>query len=451
MKVTVASPAPEVHQIIRQLLSPWRVAFTGLDEADVLIVYGGKPPENMETIVIPSDSVDFTKWLKDEGLSVIRKPGRQTFIAATPQTTLSMVPQMQYHYDESVESISSISQPPPIELNDDTILLTADIIEEYGRIMVEALEPRVSTLYRLLTGLPIPYTVVPKRLRNLVMGRKAQQTSLDLYDKLPLDALRFLLARAIEKTTDKGLERKTWNGKSYACAITHDIDTHTGLIKAKVIKRLEEKYDVPSAWYIPTKHYKLDPETIRELANYGEIGAHDVRHDGKLAQLPKQKIVERLREAKQTLEKIVGRPVEGFRTPLLQCNAKTIQALEEVGYLYDASVPTWEPNHPYTMKPYGIGTVNPMDINSVVEIPLTLPQDHQMLHVLGMTPKQAVGAWIKLKDGIRDIGGICTILVHPDYELADPRNLDAFEELLNAMVVCDAWVTTPKELITGVA
>jgi len=433
--------------VIRNLLSPWEVTFAGVDKADILIVHGKAPPENMKTVIIPSDSADFVRWLKDEGLRVAIRPGKETFVNATPQTVLSIVPRIQYYYEGSVESVLSLSQPLSFTLNDDTFLLTVDIVEEYARIMSQMLNPRVSTLYRILTSFPVPYTAAPKLLRNGLMGWNSQQASLDLSDKLPLDALRFLLARTIEEAADVGLERKIWNEKRYACVVTHDVDTRAGLKRASVVKRLEEKYDLPSAWYVPTKHYKLNTEAVRQLANYGEIGAHDTMHDGKLARLPRQKLVERLHEAKRTLERVVDCPVRGFRAPLLQHNGEIVWALGEAGYTYDTSVPSWEPKHPSFMKPYGIGTANPIRVDSIIEIPVTLPQDHQMLQVLGMTPKQTVEAWIELKGVVRNIRGICTILMHPSYEMAHPKNLSTYEDLINNLTMDnEAWLTIPTEI-----
>jgi len=280
------------------------------------------------------------------------------------------------------------------------------------------------------------------------MKRKAGGDSLNFNDKLPLDALRFLLVNSVEEIVHEQLKRKTWKGKHYACAITHDIDTYRGLKRARVLKRLELKYDVPSAWYIPVKHYKLDIGIVQELSNHGEVGAHGTKHDGKLVKLPREKIVDRLCEAKQILESVIKDSVYGFRAPLLQCNADFIQALNKAGYIYDCSVPTWEPNNPFTMKPYGIGTVNLMKMNGILELPLTMPQDHQMLYVLGMSLKQTLGAWLKIIDVVRDIGGVCTVLIHPDYELADSENFNIYEELMNDITADNhVWITVPRDLI----
>ena len=63
---------------------------------------------------------------------------------------------------------------------------------------------------------------------------------------------------------------------------------------------------------------RSDEEIIRQLSNRGEVGAHDTRHDGKLAHLPKDQLLKRLSEARRDLSKILRKPVDGFRAPILQ-------------------------------------------------------------------------------------------------------------------------------------
>lgn len=447
MKVAIASRASEAAEVIRQLLSPWSIMFTDSDEADVLMVYGKKPTENVETIVIPSDSIDFTQWLKDEGLSVVREPGRQTLIAATPRTVLSIVPETQYRCDRATGTIASATQAPLVRLNDDTLVLTLDIVEEYNKIMSETLKPKFSNLYRLVTRLPIPYKMAPERLRNLLMRSRMQEMTLNLYDKLPMDAMRFLLARSLEEIGGEKLTKKTWNGKNYALAVTHDVESRLGLERAKTVKKLEEKYNLPSAWYIPSKHYRLDRETVRTLENYGEVGAHDTKHDGKLGSLPRHETLKRLREAKQALEQIVHHQVEGFRSPLLEHNSGILCGLKKAGYSYDTSIPSWEPRHPRTMHPHGVGTTYPMFLDGLTEIPISAVQDHQLLYVLGLEPKEAIASWISMMAVIKGIGGCCVLLSHPEYRLLDRSNLAVYEELLNVLGSDEqAWFTTPKHL-----
>lgn len=449
MRIAIQGRAADA-EVIRELLSPWNVSFTGLDEADVTIVYGEKPLETNKTIVIPLDSFDFMTWVKDVKLRVVRKLGERVFVAASSQTVLTITPMMLYHYDGLVKSAPRDNLPTATEVNGNLVVLTLDVVKEYNKILDETLNAKWSTVYRLLTSLPIPYGIAPKQLRDLFMKWHGGKESLTFCDKLPLDALRFILVRAIEKLSHKKLQRKTWNGKRYACTITHDIDTRNGLQKAKVVKKLEEKYDVPSAWYIPSKHFELNHEIVEELANYGEIGAHDTRHDGKLVQLPEQKLVIRLREVKQALEKIINRSVEGFRAPLLQHSPGVLRGLKEAGYSYDTSIPTWEPRHPRTMRPHGLGTIYPMFFNDVTEIPISGVQDHQLLYVLGLKPKEVIAEWFSKMTEIKELGGCCVLLSHPEYKLFDVNNLAIYEELLNIITSDEqAWLTTPEKLADG--
>jgi peptidoglycan/xylan/chitin deacetylase (PgdA/CDA1 family) len=192
----------------------------------------------------------------------------------------------------------------------------------------------------------------------------------------------------------------------------------------------------------------LDPEIILKLDTFGEIGIHGTKHDGKLIQLKEENIIKRLHEAKCTMENLVGHKITGFRAPLLQHNEKILIGLKKTGYRYDMSIPTWEPKHPSTMKPQGIGTVYPLRIKGMREIPLSIPQDHQMIKILGLNLKQTIDEWIQITELIRELGGICTFLIHPDYDFAFKNNLHYYEDLLNFLVSdSSALKTMPMKLI----
>jgi peptidoglycan/xylan/chitin deacetylase (PgdA/CDA1 family) len=431
LNLSIEAPPADV-EVILELLSPWDISFSELDEADFTIVYKQKPSTTKASVIIPSDSASFEAWVKETGLDIARKTGYLTPVTATLQTTLMITPKTQYCFGKFAKVDFEDETPTSIQTKDDRLILKLDLVQEYRGIIDGILHPEQSTLHRVVTGLPIPYGLAPKRLRDYLMKADKGQNSLNLCDKLPLDALRFILVNAIEKTSGEKIKLKSLFANSSVCILTHDVETAHGLQRARILKKTEEKYDVSSAWYVPSNRYKLNCETIRELANRGEVGSHDTKHNGKLVHLKKQELVTRFTDARQTLERISERPVAGFRAPILQHNQTILQALNEAGYLYDTSVPTWEPKHPYTMKPHGIGTVYPLTLNGIIEIPLTLPQDHQLLYVLGLAPEEVLKTWDTMASVIRDLGGICMFLVHPDYELAN-GNADLYEELVSAL------------------
>ncbi|MGC9086811.1 MAG: hypothetical protein ACP5IT_11515, partial [Thermoproteota archaeon] len=99
---------------------------------------------------------------------------------------------------------------------------------------------------------------------------------------------------------------------------------------------------------------------------------------------------------------------------LLLCKNKS-----EAGFQYDSSAPAWEQINPLTMKQDGIELLNLVKINGLIEVPITIVQDHQMLYILKFKPEQAIEQWVRRVNEIRKLGGVSLLLIHPDYELAN--------------------------------
>jgi len=83
------------------------------------------------------------------------------------------------------------------------------------------------------------------------------------------------------------------------------------------------------------------PQLIRQIAAAGhEIASHGHNHQLIYSLTPRQ-FRDDVREAKWTLEQIVGRPVVGFRAPSYSVTRSSLWALDvllEEGYQYDASI-----------------------------------------------------------------------------------------------------------------
>ena len=155
-------------------------------------------------------------------------------------------------------------------------------------------------------------------------------------------------------------------------------------------------------------------DIIKEIAEDHQIGSHGTKHDGRLILMEKEEIVERLRKSKKELEHIIEREVKWFRAPLLQYHFKIFQAAKEAGYKFTSTSPTWEPTHPITMSSHGVELSDPIKVSGILEVPVTLPQDHQMLHIIEFPPKRTIEKWIEITN---KLNGIAVFLVHPDYEL----------------------------------
>jgi peptidoglycan/xylan/chitin deacetylase (PgdA/CDA1 family) len=442
LKIAINASPAEIA-VIKELLSPWQFSYVSSDEAEVSISYGAEYERNDGSIIVPShrqNHIESNMGSKPE----FSGNKRRIRVSVDGNSVLEITPKI-FHFDSKFDkkafgNVTSSSN----ELEGG--LSSIDVVSEYCGKINKTLNAKQSRSFHALTEIPIPYNIIPGGLRKQLLRKRSDKKSVNLNDKLSIDALRLILVEAVERVAKRSLRKKLWDGKKYSVLLTHDVETRKGLAKARLMKKLEERCDLPSAWFIPSKCYKLEPQIIQDLANHGEIGSHDTRHDGKLAALPEQKMVKRIIEAKLALEKITRKPVKGFRAPLLQHNANLIAALRESNYVYDSSIPTWEPNHPSTMKPHGIETVFPLTINGLTEIPITLPQDHQLLYVLGLKPDEVVKEWLKATALIKSLGGLCTFLVHPDYALADGK-MEAYEELLNVLASDkDASIVLPIEV-----
>lgn len=438
-------------RIIKELLSPWDISFTSPEQADIVIVSGCEESVANKAMIVPHDGADFLDLLRKHKLKLGPSFNEPIHVVISERTGLTVSPERLYDYEKDAVRIGKENSSADIVLNDELLLLRVDVVKEYKRIVNPVFYGKSSALYRFLTSLPIRYDVVPKKIRDLVMREKRDDKTFNYCDKLPLDALRFIVVKAVERLSGTRLPRKTWKGKKSCCIVTHDVDTKQGLARARPIKKLEEKYDIESAWYIPTKHYSLDSGTVRDLANYGEVGVHGAQHSGNLVGLPNQKLYQLLYEAKKLLGKISDSPVKGFRSPLLQHNSTIFEQLKKADYSYDTSVPTWEPKHPQTMSPFGIGTVFPLVLNDLVEIPISIVQDHQLLYVLGLTAKETLAEWFSFMTTIKEIGGCSVLLSHPEYGLFDSENISMYEDFLTYISSdSDGWITTPAKLVAEV-
>ena len=434
--------------ILKELLSPWNVSFTTPDEADILIIYKSGELLTKKSIILPYNGPEFNNWVKKQKLRIKSSSHKQINVDISNQTSLIISPEQLFDYEGALHSSTHEGSSAEFFLNSDQALLKIDLIKEFANIVDPALTGKTSILYHILTGLPLRYDAAPKRVRDFVMGDKKEGRVIDYCDKLPLDALRFILVKTIERLSGKVLVRKKWKGANSCVTLTHDIDTEKGLGRASRVRKLEEKYDIKSTWYIPTKHYPLNCEIVKELANYGEVGVHGAKHSGNLVRLSSQKLFSQFSDAKAFLEKMSGSTIQGFRSPLLQHNSTILAQLKKAGYVYDTSIPSWEPKHPQTMSPFGIGTVFPLHFNGLVEFPVSIIQDHQLLYVLGFTPKETLHHWLLFMNLVKEIGGCNVFLSHPEYKLFDSENISLYEDFLNVLASDNnSLIATPNQLV----
>jgi hypothetical protein len=311
-----------------------------------------------------------------------------------------------------------------------------DLVSEYDRLVSEGLEEDPSRRFRLISRLPFSYRAVPSFIRNRAF-RSSKSSTKVTEDKLsPVECLRVVFLASLVVSIGQAIPRiRFWRrGKSHALVVTHDVETQAGLEDgAARISNMESKLGIHSTWNIPSERYPLSSQLLIALAAVGEVGGHDTKHDGRLTLERLEDKVERVGRCKARLESLSKKRIQGFRAPLLQHGRELLLALGRTGFQYDSSVPTWEPLSPTSLKPHGVGTVFPFSVSGVLEIPVSIPQDHQLVRVGGLSTSEAVEEILRVSKLVRGIGGPCVLLIHPDYEFGQPENAEEYYHLLEAL------------------
>ena len=114
--------------------------------------------------------------------------------------------------------------------------------------------------------------------------------------------------------------------------------------------------------------------------------------------------------------------------------------MKVMNFEYDSSFPDTDPYEP---QPGGSCSVWPYFLGSMVELPLTMPQDHTLYEILGHTD---LGVWDQKADWLERVGGLVLVNVHPDYMTTD-RRLRQYEDFLLRMKQrANMWHALPKEI-----
>ena len=330
-------------------------------------------------------------------------------------------------------------------------LLSLDLVAEYDRLVNGGLEDDPSTRFRLVSKFPLAYSIVPSSFRNWSLRRSLSTTGAQDERRGPVECLRAIFLASLVAVSEKPIPRIAfWKpGKSFSMAITHDVETMSGLeVGTPQLLRVEKELGVRSTWNIPSDRYPLSKQALRTIADTGDIGAHDTAHDGRLILLPLAEKISRADRAREKLERLSQTKVRGFRAPLLQHSAELLTAVGKAGYEFDSSVPSWEALSPTSLKPHGVGTVFPLQLEGTWEVPVSLPQDHQLIRIQGLSTKEAVEQTSHIASWIRGLHGSCVLLVHPDYEYGFEDNEKDYRHLIDSFQndsSCD--ILTMKELL----
>jgi hypothetical protein len=224
------------------------------------------------------------------------------------------------------------------------------------------------------------------------------------------------------------------DGHDWALVLTHDVETAEGLEGMRPILELERALGLRSSWNFVPRRYEVGESLVRNLRDDGfEIGVHGLRHDGRelvsLSRLHKR--LPGMHEAARRWNAV------GFRSPASHRNWDWMPLL---GFDYDSSYPDTDPYEPQSG---GCCTWLPFFNQGMVELPITMPHDHNLFVILDEKDERM---WIEKAEFLRERGGMALIVTHPDY-FVDERILVSYERFVRRYAdEPRAWKALPRDV-----
>ncbi len=289
---------------------------------------------------------------------------------------------------------------------------------------------------------------MPRWLQMSLRRKSAVNMSQRTFPAWPIDSsvddLQFNLVRLIlAAVPDHVLPMLSFwpQGNDFCLVLTHDVETQVGFDNIEKIASIERKYGFRSAWNFVAERYPVNERVLQSLRDDGfEVGVHGLYHDGKMFQ-SRQRFLAEARQINFYLEHWQS---SGFRSPSLLRNLEWLS--QHIQAEDDSSLPSSE--H-YGAQPGGCCTVFPFVCpgcnERMVELPVSMPQDHTLLETLNLPPGAMLENWLETVQKIKSLHGMALLIVHPDYQLTNER-LEAYERFLQAMKAEEScWFALPKE------
>lgn len=283
--------------------------------------------------------------------------------------------------------------------------------------------------------------LIPRRVQLMLRRKFKEKQAVRTFPSWPIEptiahTVREVLSSAARSETNGGVHRiSQWpQGKRFAFVITHDVEQEEGLRISPTLARIEQRYGFVSSFNIVPERYPIDWDVVNELRELGsEIGVHGLKHDGKLF-ISRKVFQNRLVKIHEYARKWGA---VGFRSP---ATLRNVEWMPELQFEYDT---TFFDTDPYEPQPGGCCTIWPFFIGDLLELPMTMPQDHTLFEILG---HKDIKVWIEKSDWIAEQGGMVLINVHPDYMDSDER-LGLYEEFLRYMKQKQGmWHALPRDV-----
>jgi glycosyltransferase involved in cell wall biosynthesis len=227
-------------------------------------------------------------------------------------------------------------------------------------------------------------------------------------------------------------------GKKFAFVLTHDVESATGLNRARRLAEMEMAFGFRSCFnFVPEGDYRVTKELRDWLRDNGfEVGVHDIHHDGKLFRSQR----DFAKRAPLINHYLKEWDAIGFRSGFMICRQSW---LHELDIAYDMSTFDTDPFEP---QPRGVNTIFPFWVprgpevggqnsevrieqleaaspnsqpstvnqprSGYVELPYTMPQDFTLFLLL---KERNAERWERKLSWLCRHQGMVLMNVHPDY------------------------------------
>ena len=206
-------------------------------------------------------------------------------------------------------------------------------------------------------------------------------------------------------------------GHSWAVVLTHDVETDVGYRNINRLRDVEVAQGFRSSWNLVPRRYTVEDSVVAELWEGGfEVGVHGLYHDGRDLE-SRATLEERLPAMREAAERWRA---TGFRSPATH---RSWELMPLLGFDYDSSYPDTDPFEP---QAGGCCSLLPFFNGDLVELPITLPQDHTVFVILRHRDESI---WLEKASFIKSRGGMALLITHPDYFL-DPERIASYGRFL---------------------
>jgi len=301
------------------------------------------------------------------------------------------------------------------------------------RLARRAWEISRRSYYRLRPALPRESQIVMRRL----ISRFQTRTAFPRWPVEPaLNEFFAFLFRLVGEVAQQPVPwLSAWPGAfEWALVLTHDVETAAGYENLRRVVGVERPLGYRSSWnFVPMRYTVRDDDVAALLGEGFEVGVHGLYHDGRdfesLATLTR-----RLPAMQRHAERWSA---SGFRSPATH---RVWDWMPRLAFDYDSSYPDTDPFEPYAG---GCCSWLPFFNDRLVELPITLPQDHTLFMILGHTDESL---WLEKIHYLKEKGAMALLLTHPDYMLNE-QLLRAYERVL-ARFSDDpsVWRALPREV-----